>query len=410
MSIEVRPLGVKCNIQCQYCYQNPQRDAGNTSSPYDLEKMKAAIEKENAAFTIFGGEALMVPKSDLEELWSWGYEKYKRNAVQTNGVLIDDDHIEMFKKYKVGVGISIDGPGEMNDVRWAGSLEATREATAKTENNIEKLIENEIYPSLIITLHKCNATSDKLPQLGEWLVYMANIGVPSVRLHILETEDDQIHQKYALSVNENVEAFEYFAEINKQLKSLNIDVYRDMERLLMGDDKSVTCVWNACDAYTTRAVRGIEGHGQKSNCGRTNKDGIDFIKSDQEGFERYIALAHTPQDQGGCDGCDYFIFCKGQCPGTSIGRDWRNKSVYCDVWKRSFEIVEKELIKQGQQPVTQRQQVEEIKQYMVNSWLMGRNTTIEAYLNKQKLKETTTVQPYAHGDVPHGDHTDTKHG
>jgi hypothetical protein len=26
---ELRPLGVACNIQCQYCYQNPQRDAGN---------------------------------------------------------------------------------------------------------------------------------------------------------------------------------------------------------------------------------------------------------------------------------------------------------------------------------------------------------------------------------------------
>ena len=27
MSIELRPLGVACNLACHYCYQNPQRDA-----------------------------------------------------------------------------------------------------------------------------------------------------------------------------------------------------------------------------------------------------------------------------------------------------------------------------------------------------------------------------------------------
>lgn len=29
MSVELRPLGVQCNIKCTYCYQNPLRDAGN---------------------------------------------------------------------------------------------------------------------------------------------------------------------------------------------------------------------------------------------------------------------------------------------------------------------------------------------------------------------------------------------
>ncbi len=45
MSIEVRPLGVKCNIQCQYCYQNPQRDAGNIPTTFDLPRMKAALDR-----------------------------------------------------------------------------------------------------------------------------------------------------------------------------------------------------------------------------------------------------------------------------------------------------------------------------------------------------------------------------
>src|SRR5581483_5872010 len=132
MGVELRPLGVTCNIQCQYCYQNPIRDAGNFLQRYDLERMKAAVERAGGDFVLFGGEALLVPKRDLESLWSWGLEKYGKNGVQTNGTLIDDDHIRMFKQYRVHVGISLDGPGALNDARWKGTLERTREATAKT--------------------------------------------------------------------------------------------------------------------------------------------------------------------------------------------------------------------------------------------------------------------------------------
>jgi uncharacterized protein len=117
VGVEVRPLGVTCNIQCQYCYQNPQRDAGNQLRAYDVDRMLAAIEQEGGPFTLFGGEALMVSKADLETLWAWGFERFGTNGIQTNGTLIDDDHIRLFKRYRVDVGISIDGPGELNDVR-----------------------------------------------------------------------------------------------------------------------------------------------------------------------------------------------------------------------------------------------------------------------------------------------------
>ena len=141
MSIEVRPLGVKCNIQCQYCYQNPQRDAGNIPNTFDLPKMKAALERAGSSFTIFGGEPLLVPEHVLEDLWAFGLERFGTNGIQTNGTLIDDRHIALFRKYSVSVGISVDGPDDLNDVRWAGSVELTRAATAKTHAAIERLVE-----------------------------------------------------------------------------------------------------------------------------------------------------------------------------------------------------------------------------------------------------------------------------
>src|ERR1700730_926372 len=100
MTTELRPLGVSCNIQCSYCYQNPQRDAGNIHRSYDLELMKSAVEKQGSPFILIGGEPLLLPMKDLEELWAWGLERFASNGLQTNGTMISDGHIALFKKYK----------------------------------------------------------------------------------------------------------------------------------------------------------------------------------------------------------------------------------------------------------------------------------------------------------------------
>lgn len=388
MPVELRPLGIKCNIACQYCYQNPQREAGNIATAYDMEKMKAAVEAERMDFLLFGGEPLVLPERDLDQLWRWGFEKFGHNGIQTNGTLINENHIRMFKQYRVQVGISVDGPAELNDARWAGSLERTRELTARTHTAIARLCQEGIPPSLIVTLHRGNATRDKLPRMHDWFRDVESLGVTAARLHILEVDNEWIRRKYALTVDENLEAFRGFARLESELKTLRFDLFLDMRNLLLGHDKSATCVWQACDPYTTRAVRGVEGNGQRSNCGRTNKDGIDFTKAGTEGFERYLALYHTPQQYGGCNGCRFFLMCKGQCPGTAIDGDWRNRSEHCEVWKGLYRDVEERLLEQGERPLSVRPERKEVEAYFLSAWASGRSTTIEAALQRLRAGPT----------------------
>jgi uncharacterized protein len=406
MTVELRPTGVACNIQCQYCYQNPIRDADNIPRSYDLEAMKAAVEREGGPFTVFGGEPLLVPEEDLETLWAWGLERYGTNGIQTNGVLINDNHVRMFERYKVQVGISIDGPGELNDVRWAGSLERTREDTAKTEAAIERLCREGIPPSLIVTLHRGNATADKLPVLHDWFRRLEAMGITSARLHDLEVEGDDIGSAYALSHEENIAAFLGFAALEAELSAMRFDVFDDMRNLLSGNDDQSTCVWNACDPYTTRAVRGVEGTGQSSNCGRTNKDGIDFVKAPVEGFERYIALYHTPQEHGGCAGCRFFIMCKGQCPGTSIDGDWRNRTRDCDLWKGLFRHLEDKMLDDGQQPLSASPERRQIESAFLELWSAGQSFTIAGarrWISEGRDLAAVSAGGGSHGDIPHGD-------
>ena len=186
MSIEVSPVGVTCNLSCPYCYEHPMREAGNfNEKPYDLDKMIAGLEKEGGKFGLFGGEPLLTDLETLEGLWKFGLERFGSNQIQTNGTLINEKHIELFKKYKVHVGISVDGPDELNDARWAGSLEETRRRTKMSMDAADRLCDEGIPPSFIVTLHKLNATTEKLPKLKEWFKYWDSRGVYSSRLHTL---------------------------------------------------------------------------------------------------------------------------------------------------------------------------------------------------------------------------------
>src|SRR5207237_59918 len=125
----------------------------------------------------------------------------------------NDEHIHLFRKYSVHVGISVDGPGELNDLRWHGNLATTRESTTKTQASIERLCREGMPPSLIITLHRGNAVTEKLPALLEWVRDLNRLGVRNMGLHVLESESAMIREKYALSMEENIQALVAFLHL-----------------------------------------------------------------------------------------------------------------------------------------------------------------------------------------------------
>jgi uncharacterized protein len=55
---------------------------------------------------------MLVPERDFEGLWSWEFQKGS-NGIQTNGVLIDENHIRMFQQYKVQLGLSVALDGDV---------------------------------------------------------------------------------------------------------------------------------------------------------------------------------------------------------------------------------------------------------------------------------------------------------
>ena len=377
MGVELRPLGVSCNLACTYCYQEPQRLAGNHRQSYDLDAMKEAVLAAGGPLTLFGGEPLLVDFNDLRDLLEWGCATFGETGIQTNGALITDAHIEVFERCRTQVGVSIDGPAELNDARRHPGGR-TRSTTDTIHANLVRLVEGMSRPpGLIVTLHRANATAEHLPRMSEWFRDLERIGIRAVRLHVLEVDDPEATD-LTLTPAENVAALLHFIKLEGQLEKLRFDVTSEFTTLLTGRDQGVSCVWRACDPYTTEAVQGVEGNGQSSNCGRTNKDGVDFVKADEVGFERYVALHATPQEHGGCQGCRFFLLCKGQCPGTSVGGDWRNRTEHCLTWKSLFTSVERYLLTRGSTPITLSSELPDLEAQMVQSWRDGRNPRIDS--------------------------------
>lgn len=361
MSIEVNPVGIKCNLGCKYCYQDPMRDAGQFGAQMDIDKMIAALDKAGQSFTVFGGEALLTPLPTLERLFKYGYERYGTNAIQTNGALITDSHLELFRLYNVHVGFSMDGPAALNDLRWAGSLEKTRAATEQSHRNLYTILRRgELQVSLICTLHRRNGVGQGLETLKSWFNMLGSMGLKWARLHLLEVDSKDMEGE-SLTTDE---AFQAIIELEGQKHGIYIDMFSEIPAMLRGDRFSPTCIWTGCDPFKTGAVHGINPDGTLANCGRVNKDGINWLKPDTGRNERYHALINTPQEYGGCKGCRYFPICNGECPGESA--DWRNKTRHCELLKKLFAYYEEKV-----------------------GYFLGKN-----YATDQ------------HGDAPHGDHYD----
>jgi uncharacterized protein len=419
MSIEVTPLGVTCNLSCGYCYEDPMRHAGNLGGRYDMAAMKAALERQGGAFTLFGGEPLLMPIGDLEELLRWGQEKFGHTSVQTNGSLITPRHLELFRRHCVTVSISVDGPGELNDSRWAGDLEKTRAATAASFRAIDDLLRLGRLSGLIVTLHRGNAVGDRLERLAGWFRELDAKGLKHARLHALEVDHQLVRDHMSLTEAEADAAFERLFVLQDELPSLRFDVFGDMAKLLVGDRGDASCIWNGCDPLTTPAVQAVNGSGGMSNCSRTNKDGIDWVKADTWGNERSRILYMTPQEDGGCKGCRFFFACQGQCPGTAIAGDWRNRSEQCALWFKAFERVEGALMALGKPVLSQRAAEREALERAIVERENGGNQDHGDHWDAPHGFQhddagfavhgdggvTTT-----HGDAPHGDHNDAPAG
>lgn len=414
MSIEVLPVGITCQLKCTYCYENSIRD-NDPAQRYNRDAVLKAVDKLDGRWELFGGEALILPLPQLEELFKIGFKKWGGTGVQTNGALITKKHIKLFKKYKTHVGISLDGPDELNDSRWAGTVEATRKATARTHWAIKALCKAKHTPSIIVTLHAGNCSKERFPKFCAWVRELDAMGIKEINPHTMELDSkaDSLYLPHEELIDRLIDLW----NLQDDLKQLKFTKFQEVLKLMQGDDH-VSCVWHSCDPMNTGAVQAVNNNGEAGLCLRTQKDGKTWLPAEGDGHDaplighpgkrahvRQLALYVTPQEVGGCKDCEYFMACQGNCPGEGENGDWRMRSHYCATYKRLFAEASKRLRAVGIRPLPDFEHRIGLEKKMMAIFAKG-NTTSYGELVKQQKEMAAKGMPTPVDGGWHGDHND----
>ena len=143
-----------CNLACTYCYEYNHGDNSWKKKPKKIsletiqelaKKLQLYIEKNKIkSFNLVahGGEPLLLGPNYMNELYTILYNNLDTAVVkfsmQTNATLINYKFIEIFKKYKIYLGISLDGDSEGNQFRIDHKGKETLQRTLKGISIVQK--------------------------------------------------------------------------------------------------------------------------------------------------------------------------------------------------------------------------------------------------------------------------------
>jgi uncharacterized protein len=113
-----------CNIRCSYCYlgnRDDRRLMSNAVIEAVREKIFANLDADSSPTIVWhAGEPTAAPISWYEH----AYERLRdvtppaaNFAMQSNGIAIDENWIELFRRTNTSVSLSIDGPQHLHDLR-----------------------------------------------------------------------------------------------------------------------------------------------------------------------------------------------------------------------------------------------------------------------------------------------------
>ena len=131
LHVMTKPIGPICNLDCEYCYYLHKEELYPSGEHWRMpeETLDSYIRQyidaqtanaEEITFAWQGGEPTLLGVDffqrviDLQRQYTPAGKRIV-NALQTNGVLLDDEWCELFRANDFLIGISIDGPAELHD-------------------------------------------------------------------------------------------------------------------------------------------------------------------------------------------------------------------------------------------------------------------------------------------------------
>ncbi|MFG3025933.1 FxsB family cyclophane-forming radical SAM/SPASM peptide maturase [Streptomyces sp. NPDC048254] len=339
----------RCNIDCDYCFVFNSKDQAARHLParMGLDVARAAARRigEHVSahgllavhVVLHGGEPLLAGVRHTADLLAAVREGIPASVevqfeLQTNGTLLSEAWLDLFERYRVVVGVSLDGPSAANDRHRL--THHGRSSSASTVRGIELLRSRpHLFAGLLAVVDLANDPVEVHDYLAAFEPPVIDFGFPHGTHDDPPHRDDPTRPEYGLWMSRVYDAWLDRPEYRHSVRMLE-----DIIALSSGVRSSVETLGLA---PPTSVV--IESDG--------TIEGVDTLRSVEEGATRleldvfddsFDAALHHPklqhrQEEGAaalaeeCRRCPLVAVCGGgYLPHRfSRNRGYQNPSVYC---------------------------------------------------------------------------------
>lgn len=325
-----------CNMGCSYCYYRRNMATGpqHRMTIDVLERTISDVLENNALganFIWHGGEPLLMGREFFSKALEIERKTMKAlhkdypisNSVQTNGLCINEEWCDFFKANDFRVGISLDGPLELQSTNRG----TTEKEFEKIVNGIDLLVSENVPVSILSVI-----TSDTLGHEKDLFSFYSEHNIESVSFLPMNYGDLNTclsSDYYAIFLQR---FFDLWAHADSSLKVREFD---EMLRGFMGLEPSLCHHRNLCDRYFT-----VTPSGEVYPCDcfpQTDEtklgtvfDDIELLTSANQEF--FSASSFIP---AACKDCSLRSSCNSGCSFHRWinAKDYSREQFYCGSYK-----------------------------------------------------------------------------
>ncbi|WP_066804736.1 cyclophane-forming radical SAM/SPASM peptide maturase YhhB [Moraxella oblonga] len=343
----------RCNINCTYCYVYNLGDDGWKENPklMSIDTIDNIIntlrniyqyQGHSFAIVLHGGEPLLLPKDRLEHL----LKEIRRNlpdyttiSIQTNGLLITNEIIELCHKYKTTLAISLDGDKIVND---ANRIDHKGKGTY--DRIIEKINLVQNHPKSKSVFTGLLAVINPFSNPKKVYKFFKELNVPSVNFLMRDGNHD--HYPFGKSNYNSLEYGKWLSDMWLQYfndaNPIPIAVFDNIVKTIMGgesqkegtglDISEILIIDTSGEITKNDTLKSTKNKADKFDiCWNVNDENFDVIQLlHSTEYKDYIKM-QNPTSQT-CLECNILHICGGGMPlyRWSEHNGFDNPSVFCN--------------------------------------------------------------------------------
>lgn len=353
-SLQLKPVGSDCNLHCEYCYAEPFKTGHLVIMAHEvLERAISGclLHNPNPSITWHGGEPTLAGLDFYQEAQEI-IDHYRKpgqtvtQILQTNATLITPQLADFFAEHGFEIGISLDGPKEINDLNRQNL--AGHGSFDQIITGLKTLRNSGLDPSVIATVD-----SNTLLYPREVFEFLIAQGFTRIKFSpVYDAGRDQFNVS-------NNEWFQYLSVVfdvwmgngNPEISVSELDeviAWLDPEAVYPMCSSNHTCInWVS-----------IDPDGSMYPCSYFRADAYGNIMdiplqeiAKAPGYQNFFRVFNAMPTE--CQKCKFLRVCSNGCSATRINREGQldptGRYVYCNERKRLYRRIKNAFVKEAQE-------------------------------------------------------------